>query len=136
MALGDPISEWNGKITSVKVQPFESSGWGIKQEINIFANQSGRLSGQETGTIYLQLALDGKSTGSYYGVLVTSGGGETVIIESRGAGVPIGSGRTRFRTTVTFRTISKDLAWLNTIVAAFEGEADQFTIVGKIYEWK
>ena len=50
MALGEVISEWKAKITSVKVHPFESSSQGVKYEVSLLAEQSGRLSDRELGT--------------------------------------------------------------------------------------
>ena len=137
MALGELLSEVRGHVTSMKIHPFESSGQGVKSEANITAEHSGRLSGREVGTSYALLAPDGTVTVTGYSILSTSAG-ETVLIEDQGMSVPLGPGRRRVRTTVTFRTTSERLAWLNTTVGAFEAEADLSTmeIVGKNYEWK
>ena len=137
MALGELLSEFRGQVTSTKIYPFESSGQGVKYEVNITGEHSGRLSGREVGTGYFLLAPDGTVTGTGYSILTTSAG-ETILIEDRGMIVPIGPGRSRVRTTVTFRTTSQRLASLNTTVGAFEAEIDLSTmeIVGKNYEWK
>ncbi len=41
MALGELISEYRGKITSMKVLPFESGGQGVKYEVTQVADLSG-----------------------------------------------------------------------------------------------
>ena len=70
---------WKGKVTSVKVHPFDSSGRGVKVEITYQVEQGGQLSGQEIGTAYSQQALDGTASVSYAGVLTTSEG-DTVLV--------------------------------------------------------
>jgi len=136
MALGEVLSEVRGRVTSMKIHPFEGSGL-IKYEANVTAEHSGRLSGREVGTAYFLLAPDGTMTGTGYSILTTSTG-ETVLIEEWGKSVTLGPGRSRLRTTASFKTTSERLAWLNTTIGAFEAETDLSTmeIVGKNYEWK
>lgn len=136
MALGELISEYRGKITSMKVLPFESGGQGVKYEVTQVANLSGRLSGQGIGSNYVQQAADGTSTTKFYGVFTTNEG-ETILAEAGGVSVPLTPGRVRFRTTGTLKTTSPKLSWLNTTVMAFEGEGDfsSMEVVGKLYEW-
>lgn len=137
MALGELISEWKGKITATKVHPFDSSGQEVTIEQAILGEQTGRLSGREMGAAYVTLAPDGTTVGTYYGVLTTTDG-ETVRVESRGMGAPLSPGRSRVQVTVTLRTTSPKLAWVNTTIAAFEGEVNdaEMGIAGRIYGWK
>lgn len=137
MALGDLLCEYKGKITSMKVLPFESSGQGVKYEVTQVADLSGRLNGHGVGSNYVQQATDGTSTTRFYGVFTTSEG-ETLLAESSGMSVPLAPGRVRFRTTATLKTTSPRLSWLNTTIVAFEGEGDFSTmeVVGKLYEWQ
>ncbi len=137
MALGDLLCGYKGKITSMKVLPFESSGQGVKYEVTQVADLSGRLNGHGVGSNYVQQATDGTSTTRFYGVFTTSEG-ETLLAESSGMSVPLAPGRVRFRTTATLKTTSPRLSWLNTTIVAFEGEGDFSTmeVVGKLYEWQ
>lgn len=141
MALGELISEWRGKLTSVKVHPFESSGQGVKYELTWLGEDSGRLSGRELGTDYWLVGPDGTGVIDYYGVLTTHEG-EIVLVEGRGTSVPMEQGRTRFRLTVAFKTSAPKLAWLTNSIAAFEAEGDLSgdlatkVFTGRYYEWK
>jgi hypothetical protein len=134
--FGELISEYRGKITSVKVLPFDSPGQGVKYEVTQVAELSGRLSGRGVGSNYVSLAADGTSTTKFYGVFTTDEG-ETILAESGGMSVPLAPGRVRFRTTATLKTTSAKLTWINTTVLAFEGEGDfsSMEVVGKLYEW-
>ena len=133
--LGELVSEYRGKITSVKVLPFDSSGQGVKYEVTQMGEFSGRLSGRGVGSNYVQLAVDGTSTTKFYGVFTTSEA-ETIFMESGGMGLPLAPGRIKFRTTVTLKSTSSKLAWVNTTPMAFEGEGDfsAMEVVGKLYE--
>jgi hypothetical protein len=59
-------------------------------------------------------------------------------MESSGMGLPLASGRVKFWTTVTLKSSSPKLAWINTTPMAFEGEGDfsAMEVVGKLYEWQ
>ena len=141
MALGELIGEWKGKLTSVKVCPFDSSGQGVKYEFTWLGEVSGRLSGRELGTDYWLIAPDGAGVFTYYGVLTTLEG-EVVLEEGRGMSIPMGQGRTRAKATVTFKTTAPKLAWLNNLIGAFESEGDYSgdlstkVFSGKYYEWQ
>jgi len=135
--LGELISEYSGKITSVKVLPLDGSGQGVKYEVTQMGELSGRLSGRGVGSNYVQLAADGTSTTKFYGVFTTNDG-ETLLLESGGMGVHLAPGRVKFRTTATLKSTAAKLAWVNTTPLAFEGEGDfsAMEVVGKLYEWK
>jgi hypothetical protein len=135
--LGELISEYSGKITSVKVLPFDSSEQGVKYEVTQMRELRGRLSGGGIGSNYVQLAADGISTTKFYG-LFTNSDGDTLRMESGGMGAPLGSGRVKFRTIATVKSTAAQLAWLNTTPLAFEGEGDFSTmeVIGNLYEWK
>ena len=137
MALGELLCEYRGKITSMKVLPFDGGGQGVKYEVTQVADLNGRLNGHGIGSNYVQQAADGTSTTKFYGIFTTTEG-ETLLAESGGMSVPIAPGRVRFRTIVTFKATSPRLSWLNTTVVAFEGEGDFSTmeVVGKLYEWQ
>ena len=137
MARGELISEYRGKITSMKVLPFESGGQSVKCEVTQVADLSGRLTGRGIGSNYVQQAADGTSTTKFYGVFTTAEGA-TILAEAGGMSVPLTPGRVRFRTTGMLKTAAPKLSWLNTTVVAFEGEGDFSTmeIVGKLYEWQ
>jgi hypothetical protein len=137
MAFGELISEYKGKITSMKVLPFESGGQSVKYEVTQVADLSGRLTGHGIGSNYVQQAVDGTSTTKFYGVFTTTEG-ETILAEAGGMSVPLMPGRVRFRTTGMLKTTAPKLSWLNTMVVAFEGEGDFSTmeVVGKLYEWQ
>ena len=137
MALGELLGEYRGKITSMKVLPFEDCGQGVKYEVTQVADLNGRLNGHGIGSNYVQQAADGISTTKFYGIFTTTEG-ETLLAESGGMSVPIAPGRVRFRTTTIFKTTSPRLNWLNTTVVAFEGEGDFSTmeVLGKLYEWQ
>ena len=135
--LGEVMSDYSGKITSVKVLPFDNAGQGVKYEVTQVGEFRGRLSCQGMGSNYVQVAADGTSTTKFYGVFTTPDG-ETLLMESGGMGVPLGAGRVKFRTTVTLRSSTAKLAWVNTTPIAFEGEGDFSTmeVRGTLYEWK
>jgi hypothetical protein len=135
--LGKVLSEYSGKITSVKVLPFDNAGQGVRYEVTQVGEFRGRLSCQGIGSNYVQVAADGTSTTKFYGVFTTPAG-ETILMESGGMGVPLGTGRVKFRTTVTLKSTAAALAWVNSTPIAFEGEGDFSTmeVRGTLYEWK
>jgi hypothetical protein len=135
--LGEVLSNYSGKITSVKVLPFDSSGQGVKYEVTQVGEFRGRLSCQGMGSNYVQVVADGTSTTKFYGVFTTPDG-ETLLMESGGMGVPLSAGRVKFRTTVTLKSTATKLAWVNTTPIAFEGEGNFSTmeVTGTLYEWK
>ncbi len=135
--LGEELSTYSDKITSVKVLPFENGVQGVKYEVTQVGEFRGRLNCQGMGSNYVQVAADGTSTTKFYGVFTTPHG-ETLLMESGGMGVPLGSGRVKFRTTATVRSSAASLAWITTTPIAFEGEGDFSTmeVKGILYEWK
>ncbi|MGE0824028.1 MAG: hypothetical protein AB7G75_14480 [Candidatus Binatia bacterium] len=135
--LGEVLSDYSGKITSVKVLPFDNAEPGVKYEVTQVGEFRGRLSCQGMGSNYVQVAPDGTSTTKFYGVFTTPDG-ETLLMESGGMGVPLGAGRVKFRTTVTLKSAAAKLTWVNTTPIAFEGEGDFSTmeVKGTLYEWK
>ena len=137
MALGELLCEYKGKITSMKVLPFEGNGQGVKYEVTQVADVSGKLNAHGIGSNYVQQALDGTSTTKFYGVFTTPEG-ETLLAESGGMSIPLAPGRVRFRTTASFKTAAPRLSWLNTMAVAFEGEGDFSTmeVTGRLYEWQ
>lgn len=136
MALGELISEYKGRITSMKVLPFESGGQAINYEATQLIEISGRLNAHGMGSNYVQQSTDGTSRTRFYGVL-TSTEGETLLVEAGGMSIPFAPGRAKFRTTATFKTSSPQLVWLNTMAVAFEGEGNfsSMEVTGKLYEW-
>jgi len=135
--LGEILGDYSGKITSVKVLPFDNAGQGVKYEVTQVGEFRGRLGCQGMGSNYVQVTADGTSTTKFYGVFTTPDG-ETLLMESGGMGVPLGAGRVKFRTTVTLKSAAAKLAWVNTTPIAFEGEGNFLTmeVKGTLYEWK
>ncbi len=73
------VSQYYGKITSIKVLPFKGQGNPVEMEITQVAEFKGELSGHAIGSNYVRLAPDGSSTTRFYGIL-TSDEGETVFL--------------------------------------------------------
>ena len=131
------VSRYTGRITSVKVLPFKGSDFPVEYEITQIAQLAGELSGNIVGSNYVQVAADGTSRTRFYGILTTNEL-ETVLLESSGMSVPIGGGRSKYLTTVTHKTTSERLAWVNAALLTFEGEGDfaSMEIAGDLYHWK
>ena len=87
MALGELIMRVRGKITSIKVLPFDSGGQGSQIRSDASGRPPGRLNGHGIGSNYVQQAADGTSTTKFYGIFTTSEG-ETLLAESGGTSVP------------------------------------------------
>jgi hypothetical protein len=136
MPLGQVISEWKGKITAIKNEPFATGAEGIRQEWYLLAQQSGRLNGNEVGTLYSTMSPDGSLAGEYYGVLTTADG-EAVTVVGKFTAMMISPSQARFVASPLIRTASSKLAWLNGMLTAFEGIGDlaKMELEGKIYEW-
>lgn len=132
MSGGEVICEYKGKYTSLKVHPFEDASQQVFLEGTLLAEYSGRLAGEEIGTMYWRQAGDGTATIEYYGVL-TPADDEIVFVRGRGMGAVTNQGQTRVRTTVTSKTAAQHLAWLNITIASFEGSGDFSEVTGTCY---
>lgn len=136
MALGDLICEYAGKITSVKILPFEDSGADVRYEVTQTIRLSGKLAGGGFGSNYVRQSPDGTSVTKFYGIWTTENG-YSIRAEFGGNAVPLGSGRASFRTTGMLKSGEPSLAWLTSQSLAFEGEGDFNTmeVTGKVYLW-
>lgn len=136
MRAGELLCEYTGTITSVKVLPFEDTGYAAKYEVTQTGTSTGKLAVSAVGSNYVQMHPDGTSTTRYYGIWTTDDG-VALLVESGGMSVPLAGGRVRFGTTVKFRSPSESYAWLATTMCGFEGEGDFSTmsITGRVYEW-
>jgi len=136
MALGEKICDYRGKITSMKVLPFDDGSPEVKYEVTQVLTLTGKLAGSGLGSNYVRQAADGTSVTRFYG-LFTTDTGENLRAEFAGNAVAIGNGRARFRTTGILKAPSKDLQWLTDKPLAFEGEGDFGTmeVSGSLYLW-
>jgi hypothetical protein len=137
MALGKLVGEFKGKVTSVKVQPFDGSGQGVRQEVYLTAELSGRIPGTEVATVYATTAPDGTGTSRAYGIITTSDG-EAITVEAFGIGSPPTSNGSKFRGIAYLRTNSQKYSWVNTTPMAYEGELNtaQTEASATLCEWK
>jgi hypothetical protein len=137
MALGELVSHVKAKVTSVKVQPFDGSGQGVREEYNLTAEFSGRISGTELATVYGIGAPDGTGTSRAYGIIATSDG-EAITAESFGIISPPTANGSKFRGIAYLRTSSQKYIWVNTTPMAFEGELNvaQTELSFTLCEWK
>jgi hypothetical protein len=137
MALGEVVSEVKAKVTSVKVQPFDGSGQGVRLELNTTAELSGKIRGTWVATTYPIGAPDGTNTSKGYGIITTNDG-ESITIEAFGAGSPPTPSGSKARGVAYLRTTSQKYAWVNTAPFAWEGEmnAAQTEFSGTLCEWK
>jgi hypothetical protein len=134
MAFGELVGELKGKITSVKVLPFDGSGV-VRQEANWSAEWSGRIRGTEVGTTHSLTAPDGTGTSKAYGVITTSDG-DVITGEAFHVNSPTANGL-KIRGIGYWRTSSQKYAWVNTTPTAFEGEVNatqEFSLT--LWEWK
>ena len=136
MALGDLICEYTGKITSMKVLPFDDDGQEVRYEVTQVVRLNGRISGGGFGSNYVRQAADGTSVTKFYGVFTTTEG-HSIRAEFGGNALSLGPDRARFRTTGMLKTTALSLDWLNSTTIAFEGEGDFSTmdVIGKLYVW-
>ena len=136
MNLGDLICEFNGKITSMKVLPFEDGAQDAKYEVTQLVSLTGRLTCSGIGSNYVRQSPDGTSVTKFYG-LFTTPDGESIRAEFGGNAIATAPEKARFRTTGMLKSAAQNLAWLNTANIAFEGEGDfsSMTVTGKLYLW-
>ncbi len=134
--LGEPIGEAKGRITSIRVLPFE----GQQPKVEVSFQSSGKLLGiecNELGTYVSTRRPDGTMFGEGQGLLMTRDG-ESVTWQGQGIGKPTGKGSAaRWRGAIYYSTSSRNLDRLNGIAAVFEYETDEAgNTQSKIWEWK
>jgi len=136
MEKNELVCEYRGKITSLKVLPFDDGSQEVKYELTQIIHLSGRLAGTGFGSNYVRQGPDGTSVTKFYGVW-TSTDGASIRVEFGGNAVSLGGGKARFRTTGMLKTTAPSLDWLNTMNLAFEGEGDFSTmeVTGRVYAW-
>lgn len=136
MPLGEVIGAFTLKATSVKIHP--ATGDRTKFEVNFMGEVTGRLAGQGFGTYTFKGVAGGAGTWLYAGSILTTTGA-TIVVSGQGIAVPAGVGhRSRIRGTASYSSSSPDLASLNGLIGAVEGEGDPATLTlkGAVCEWK
>jgi hypothetical protein len=137
MPLGEIVYEAKAKFTSVKVQPFDGSGQGVRLEFNHTSEFSGKIHGTAVATTYSIAAPDGTNTSKGYGIITTNDG-ESITVEAWGIGSPPTRSGSQSRGAVSLRTSSHKYAWVNTTPFAYEAEISAdgtgFSLI--LFEWK
>lgn len=132
--LGEIVGEMRGRRTGRRVLSIDS---GFKVEVNF--EDKGKLMGLDGGGIGTYVAVpraDGTLCGEGQGVFVTPDG-ETAAWKGIGTGKFTGGGAVSYRGALTFNTMSKKLAQLNTFAGVFEFEVDaDGNTHSKIWMWK
>lgn len=134
--LGEMIGEEQGRITAVRVLPF--NGQAAQMEVSF--QGSGNLVGVETtgmGTYIATLTPTGMFNGTGQG-MVTTRDGDTLTWTGTGVGKPTGKGSAAsWRGAIYFQTSSQRLAGLNKMATVFEHEVDENGNTStKMWEWK
>lgn len=134
--LGEMIGEDQGKITAIRVLPFN----GQAPQMEVSFQSSGNLVGVETtnlGTYISTLMPSGVFNGEGQGVVITQDG-DTATWIGTGVGKPTGKGTAvSWRGSLYFQTSSQRLAGLNKIATIFEYEVDENgNTSAKFWEWK
>jgi hypothetical protein len=140
LPIGQKIFEEKWKPLGMTVKSTGSEGITIEMtssgELTGFG-PANDMKGTIVGTIIDTRGSSGISTGTGQGILNTTGG-DMGIWKIMYAGRPTGSGGQKWIGTVTFMTMSKNLAWLNDMICVLEGggEADPTKPgSGTFYEW-
>ena len=136
--LGEMICEEQGKITGVRVLPFNGSNSMPRLEVSF--QGSGTLVGVEmtnVGTYISVMTPAGVFNGSGQGVITTKDG-DIVTWTGSGVGTPKGQGlAASWRGMIYYQTSSQRLAGLNKTPTAFEYEVDENgNTADKQWEWK
>ena len=134
--LGEMIGEEQGKITAVRVLPF--NGQAARMEVSF--QSSGNLVGVEAtnlGTYISTLLPSGVLNGTGQGVVMTKDG-DTATWTGTGVGKPTGQGlAVSWRGAIYFQTSSQRLEGLNKFATIFEYEIDENgNTSAKFWEWK
>ena len=134
--LGELIGEEKGKITSVRVLPFD--GTGTRMEVSF--QGSGKLAGHEmtdVGTYISTITPSGVFNGAGQGIIMTKDG-DIATWTGTGVGKPTGRGlAASWRGSLCYQSTAPRLAGLNKITAVFEYEVDENgNTFDKLWEWK
>jgi len=138
MSLGTVLSEFQSKATTVRQT--DIGGGQVRVEIDLAGESSGRVPGQNIGTMTITAGSDATRPNpwSYTGTLLAKSGA-VVRISGWGVGMRTGQGHQgRYRGAVCYSTDDPKLAEFNGMIAAVEFETDPATMLlkGIIYEWK
>ncbi len=132
--LGEVIGELRGRRTARRVI---SADGGFKVEVSF--EDKGKLmgiDGSNIGTYIATPRADGTLCAEGQGVFVTSDG-ETATWKGIGTGRFTGGGALSYRGAVTYNTMSRKLAQLNTFAGVFEFESDaDGNLHSKVWMWK
>lgn len=136
--LGEMIGTEQGKITGIRVLPFDGSNNTPKLEVSF--QGSGELVGVKTtnvGTYISVLTAAGVFNGAGQGMITTKNG-DIVTWTATGIGKPAGEGlAASWRGIIYYQTSAQQLAGLNKIPVVFEYEVDENgNTTDKLWEWK
>ncbi len=134
--LGEMIGEDKGKITAVRVLPF--NGQSLQTEVSF--QSAGKLVGLQTtqvATYVSTLMPSGVFSGTGQGMVITPDG-DTATWTGSGVGTPKGKGlAASWRGAIFFQASSPRLAGLNKFATVFEFEIDENgNTSSKVWEWK
>ena len=134
--LGEMIGEEQGKITAVRVLPFN----GQIPRMEVSFQSTGNLVGLEAtnmGTYISTMLPSGVFNGTGQGLVMTKDG-DTATWTGSGVGRPTGKGSAvSWRGAIFFQTSSQRLEGLNKMATLFEYEVDENgNTSAKFWEWK
>jgi hypothetical protein len=138
MSLGTVLGEFQAKATTIRQT--DMGGGQVRFEIDLAGESSGRVPGQNIGTMTVTAGSDPTrpSPWSYTGTLLAQSGA-VVRVSGWGVGMRTGQGhKVRYRGAVCYATDDPKLAEFNGMIAAVESEADPATMLltGTTHEWK
>lgn len=138
MSLGTVLGEFQAKATTVRQT--DIGGGQVRFEIDLAGESSGRVPGQNIGTMTVTAGSDPTrpSPWSYIGTLLAKSGA-VVRVSGWGVGMRTGQGhKVRYRGAVCYVTDDSKLTEFNGMIAAVESEADPATMLltGTTHEWK
>ena len=137
--LGEKIFEWPGRVQGQRILPADAEG--SRMEITFAGPLQGhgrlaRFKGMGTATYIAVARPDGVFQGQGQGIIMAKQG-DGFTVNGMGLGRLMG-GKFTYRGSVTFRSASPKLNWLNGVFGVFEYEQDMNTqaVTFTCYEWK
>lgn len=132
--IGDLLYELEANWTIVS---YGDTPLGNRSDFHLTGKVSGKLSGKFTGVDYGVGGTNQSISVHVHERIVTDDGGEISIFR-QGFASPNPKGTYDVKCFATFSTGSKKYEWLNTTVAALEGEGSSNApnLKLKAYEWK
>lgn len=132
--IGDLLYELEANWTIVS---YGDTPLGSRNDFHLIGVVSGKISGKFTGVDYGVGAND-KSISVHVHEQIITDDGENISLFRQGFAVPNAKGTYDIKCFATFSTGSMKYAWLNTMIAALEGEGsgNAPNLRLKAYEWK